>query len=89
MIPAKNTTPTRIADLFMEHWVVDFGIPSRVLTVNGPQLTSKFFSTLCRQIGVKTVNTTENHRQPNEQVEKFNVIMSSRLRRYVAEQKRY
>lgn len=80
-----KTTATRTVNILMEHWVADLGIPSKVLTKNGPQFTSKFFAALCKQLNVKTVTKTEYHLQAGRHVKRFNATMISSLSEYVAE----
>lgn len=51
----------------------------------GLQLTSNSFSALCEEPGIKMVPATEYQVQINVLVKRFNVIMISRPRQYVAE----
>lgn len=84
-IPTVRMTATSIVSIFMELSVSNFRIPSTVLTDNGPQFSSKFFAALCKKLEDKTLVTTNYHLQDNGQVERFNAIIISRLRNYVAE----
>lgn len=60
-ISTAKRTATSIANTFTEHFVANFGIPSKILTDSAPQSTSKFFAALCKELGVKTVKKNEYH----------------------------
>lgn len=45
-IPTTKTKATHIATIFLEIWVLPYGIPKLVLTEKGPQFVVKFFSAL-------------------------------------------
>lgn len=42
-----KTTATTVATIFINDWVANYGIPSKIMTDNSPQLTSKFFQEIC------------------------------------------
>ena len=42
-IPLASTTAPKVTNACLEHWVMPYGIPKRLLTDNGPQFVSKFF----------------------------------------------
>lgn len=77
-----------LATLFPEHWVSNLGIPTKVLTDNEPQFTSKCFVAICTQLGVKALKITEYHPQANGLVKRFNQTVVSSLRQYVAEHRK-
>lgn len=45
-VPAATTTSTQLAEMFMEHLIMPYDIPTFLLTYKGPQFSSKFFGTL-------------------------------------------
>ena len=84
-VPSTKTTAPQVALIFLDNWVIPYGIPSYVLTDNGPQFTSKFFACLCAFLGSKLLNTTAYHPQTNGQAERFNRTIVARMRHYVNE----
>lgn len=57
--PMTETTAIKVAIVFIKHWIAKFGLPSKVFTDNGPQLTSKFFQEIREELGVKRLKATE------------------------------
>lgn len=57
-IPPSKTTYTHIANLFFNHWIVLYVIPTHLLTDTNVQLTNKHFAALCNLLGVKHLTTT-------------------------------
>ena len=56
--PLSTTTADVVAQVFFDGWVASgYGIPSILLTDNGPQFCAKFFQTFCKTLGVKQVFT--------------------------------
>lgn len=84
-IRAAKMTTIRIANIFKERCVENFGISPTMLTENGPQFTTKLFFALCKELGVKKVLTTEYHQQVNGKIEQFNATMVSRVCHHVVE----
>lgn len=78
-IPTTKTTATAVATIFLERLGINFDVPIKVLTDNGPQFTSKVFSPTCAQHSVKAIKTTEYHTQANRQVKRFNQAVLSTL----------
>lgn len=74
-----------VAQAFLDHWVFAYGAPKYVLTNNGPQFVAKFFDAICTMIGITHFCTTAYHPQTNDQTERFNKTILSRLKHYVAE----
>ena len=44
--PLKTTTAPVVANAFVEHWFIPYGMPSFLLTDNGPQFVAKFFESI-------------------------------------------
>lgn len=74
-ITTSKITTIVLATIFIEHWVMNFGIPSTVFTGNGPQSRSKFSGTVLQELGWYQRTTTEYHPQANGQVARFNQMM--------------
>lgn len=41
--PTAKTSATQVANIFLVYWIIPFGIPSYLLTGNGPQFLSRVF----------------------------------------------
>lgn len=52
-IPTTTTNATTVARIFVEHWVANCGIPSKLLSENRPHFVSKFFVAVFDTLGVK------------------------------------
>ena len=84
-IPMRSTTAASVAQAFLDNWVYPYGVPSYLVTDNGPQFASKFFEAVCTMLGVQHYLTTAYHPQTNGQSERFNRTILDRLRHYVAD----
>ena len=78
-----------VAHVFFDGWVASgYGIPSILLTDNGPQFCAKFFQTFCKTLGVKQVFTSAYRPSTNGQTERFNRTVAEYMGAYVAEHQR-
>lgn len=84
-ISTAKTSPTIVASIFLEHWMENYGNPSRLVTITGPQLVSKFFVAVCCALRVNSITTTEYHPETSGPAECFNYIFISRLCHYEPE----
>lgn len=87
-IPNSKILSTHMSNIFLDHWIIPFGIPSYLLTDNGPQIVRKLFATVCGSLVVKHVTTTAYHPQTNCQAKRFNRTIVTRLRLYVTDHQR-
>ena len=81
--PLRTITAYHVAVAFCEVWVFKYGIPRTLLSDNGPQFASKFFTHVCQTLGVTNVFTSAYHPQTNGQVERYNRTLLAMLRNYV------
>lgn len=96
MIDRYNKLTEAIPNVHMNHCslhllekrATNYGIPPRLLTDNGPQLVSNCFATLCSNLNMNNITTTEYCVQTNGQSERFIFPSMSRLQRYVSEDRR-
>lgn len=86
-IQTARTTTTNIYNIFMKLWVANFKILCTVLIEKRPKFTSRLFSALCKELGVKKVTTSKYRLQDNEHVQQFKTAMAWRLPHYVVEQR--
>lgn len=71
-VPASVACATLVANIFLDHENVPFGIPSYVLPHNGTQFVSKLFAVTCGYVGVRQLTTTAYHSQSMGQVKRYN-----------------
>lgn len=84
-VAMSKTTAPHVSSTFLSHWVFPYGVPTSVLTDNGPQFIAEFFEFLCATIGVKRVAITAYHAQSNGQTERYNQTLERRLRHFINE----
>ena len=83
-VPMRKTTATLMAAMFLNNWILPYGISNTIFSDNGPQFSAEFWKTICRPMGVNHKTTTSYHPQTNGQAERYNKTIVSRLRLYVS-----
>lgn len=79
---------THIANLFMEQWLISYGITSYLQTDNGTQFVNRFFAIVRALPGGKHLTTRAYHLHTNGQYERFKETIFTRLRHNVGEHRR-
>lgn len=74
-----------VANLFMGHGLISYGMPAYLLTDNGVQLVNTYFAIACSLLRIRHSTTTAYHLQTNIQANRFNESVPIHLRHYVAE----
>lgn len=74
-----KTTAIHVANVYMVHWLVSYGIQTYLLTDNQTRFVIKFIATVCTLLRVKHLTTTAYHPQTNAKVDRFNKIIFTRL----------
>lgn len=69
-LPTAQTSATHVSNILLEHWSIPFGIPSYVLTDDGPQFVIKRFAAIYKYLGVKYVTETAYFLQTDGQIER-------------------
>lgn len=87
-LPTSNKTASHIASLFLDKWVVLYGVPKYVLTDNETKLISGFCDFLCALLATKNQTTTVTRPQTEGQSEHLNKTIIARVRHSVTEHKR-
>lgn len=82
-------TDFRIALLFRDKQIIQYGILSHVLTESWTLFISKFFKFQGALLGAKILRSTMYHLQTNWHAERINQTIIARLRHYVAELQKY
>lgn len=83
--PLATITAYHVAVAFCEVWVFKYGPPASLLSDNGTQVTSKFFQSVCKLLGLRNDYTSAYHPQTNGQTERYNRTVLEMLRSYVNE----
>lgn len=61
-IPIKSTcTAIDVANLFMDHWVCCYGMPSKIISDRDAKFTSKFWDSLMKVLHCKIAMSTAYH----------------------------
>lgn len=83
-IPYLESSPTEgLVYMFNREIVADHGMPKEVRSDRDKWLTSKFWTSLMKQLGIKQVMTTAYHPQANGQAERTNQTLEQYLRHYL------
>lgn len=78
----KTITAERLADVFIEHIVSQFGIPEGIVSDRGSVFTSAFWSQLCYCLRIKRKLSTAFHPQTDGQTERQNQSLEHYFRCY-------
>lgn len=79
-----NRSSTHIANVFIDHWIVLFRISAYLLMGTRLQLAGKFFTLVCRSVGVKDLTAMVRSPQTNRNPVRFVQATVTYLRDYVA-----
>jgi hypothetical protein len=72
-----------VADFLYEEIVMNFGVPSEIVTDRGANFTSDLVKEYLKRIGTNHKLTSAYHPRTNGKAERFNGIIKSMLRKYV------
>ena len=70
-IVTKDQMVKMVAKVFYEHFIVVFGVPTKLLSKRGANFTSALVEELCSAFGIQKCRTMAYHAQYNRQVEHF------------------
>ena len=71
----KDQTAKTVAKVFYKHFIAVFGVPVKLLSDRGANLTSTLVEELCAAFGIQKCQTTAYHAQCNGQVERFHQML--------------
>ena len=83
LVAVKDLEAETTARAFIDHVVLRWGVPYRLLTDQGTTYTSDTFRALCKMLGVEKIFTTAQHPQANGKTERYNRTMKSILAKMV------
>ena len=73
-------TASHLARMFTQYVIRTHGLPSSIVSDCGTQFTSKFWRTLCQQLGITVKLSTAYHPETNSQTERANQELECYLR---------
>jgi hypothetical protein len=80
-IPCKETDGTeRMVELYTQHVVPHYGIPTKIISDRNPRLTAELFKELCNTFGIRRNMSTAYHPQTDGQSERTNQTLETFLR---------
>jgi transposase InsO family protein len=83
-IPVRDTvTAKELAPLFLTYIVCQVDIPETIVSDQGPQFVSDFWSEFCKYIGMKLKLLMANYSQTDSQIEIVNQYFDQRLYPYM------
>ena len=87
-IPTRNQTAKTTAEVFVNNFVVHYGLPSRIHTDQGRNFESNLMKEMCTVLGIEKSHTTPYHAMGNGLCEKFNQTLIGMLKTLEEEKKR-
>ena len=86
-IPTRNQRARARAEMFINHFVVHYGLPKRIHTDQGRNFQSTLIKEICTVLGLEKSHTTLYHPTGNGMTEKFNQTLIQMLRTLQGEEK--
>ena len=78
-IPTKNQTAKTTSEVFFNHFILKYGIPSRIHSDQGANFESEIIKELCKLTGMEKSRTTIYHPMSNGMTERFNRTLMGML----------
>ncbi|MCP5004660.1 MAG: transposase family protein, partial [Planctomycetes bacterium] len=78
--PMKNIKADNVARLIHDKWITVHGVPDKLLSDLGRELTGQVMKHLCRLCNTRKLQTTSHHPNTNGQIERWNSTMKKGLR---------
>jgi transposase InsO family protein len=74
-VPIKQQDAPTVARAFVEEVILKFGISQTILTDQGSNFMSKFFTDTCKLLKTKKIKCSAYHPQSNGALEKIRVLV--------------
>lgn len=84
-IPTKKAISTHRVTIYLDDWILLYGILGYIMTDKGPQFVFKLSATLYLFLGAEKLTITSYHLPPNALVERFNGTLAGRMHHYVSQ----
>jgi hypothetical protein len=78
-----STTADQLADIFLNNIFRLHGLPNDIVSDRGPQFISRFWSTFCKTLKIRTNLSTAFHPQTDGQSERVNQVLEQYLRNFL------
>jgi transposase InsO family protein len=88
-VPVPDQTASTCAQAFVDRWICYYGVPLILLTDNGSNFASKFFSVLTHILGIKHVFTSPYRPSTNGQTERWNATLMDTVSHYLVGKKEW
>jgi hypothetical protein len=82
--PLKTLEAEEVAEKFYHHIILRHGCPTKVITDQGTQFTSKLFKRLCKKFNIFKIEASAKHPQTNGKTERFIRFLSTALATLIA-----
>lgn len=86
-IPTRNQTARTTAEVFINHFAVQYGLPQRIHSDQGRNFEGRLIRDICRVLGIEKSHTTPYHAMGNGMTEKFNQTLFNMLKILEGEEK--
>ncbi len=80
-----DQTAPLTAEVFFQQWIARFGVPLKVHTDQGRNFESNLFTALCETLEAIKTRTTRHRPSSNGQVERYNQMILSYIRCFLAD----
>ena len=87
-IPIPTQDAETIAREFVLNIVLKYGIPEVILTGQGTNFLGELFTSVCKLLQIKKIQTTAFHPESNGSLESGHKVLFEYLRHYIAEDQR-
>lgn len=84
-IPTNIITAQSIANIFIENWVAQFGVPARISSDQGRQFNAEFLQCIMQRLGVHKIRTCAYHPQSNGRIKRWHRPFKAALMAYATE----
>lgn len=86
-VTTKNQTAKTTAEALLNNFIFPYGIPTKLLSDQGPNFESQVVKELCTLLGIDKIRTTVHHPMGNGISERFNRSLLTMLRTLEPEKK--
>ena len=78
-VPLKSTEATEVWQQFQDNWISTFGVPALLISNQGSQFTSRYWTEQCQMFGIRCSTTPAYHPEANGKVERWHRTLKSTM----------
>ena len=82
--PIKNMEATTIAQVLVERFVSQFGVPNEIHSDQGTSFASSIFKEVCTLLGIVKTRTSPYYPKYDGMIERINRIIKKRIESFVS-----